>query len=62
MKPTIPQVEEALGVKAEDWDCVDPEKLIDAIYELSVTITNSPPNQNNLHHLRRVQLPGKESR
>ncbi|WP_151636154.1 hypothetical protein [Noviherbaspirillum aerium] len=60
MKPTICQVEEALGVKAEDWDCVDPEELIEAIYHLSVETedTFSNPKRTNVHSLRELKVPG----
>jgi hypothetical protein len=59
MKPTVSQVEDALGVKAEDWDCVDPEELIDVIYRLSLEAGDAPSRQNNVHHLQDPKLPGK---
>lgn len=48
MKPTIKQVEEALGVKAEDWDCVDPQELIDVIYRLSIELQASSSDSANI--------------
>jgi len=59
MKPTVSQVEESLGVKAEDWDCVSPEELIDAIYRLSIEPddTSSHQEQTNVHPLRKPKSP-----
>lgn len=64
IKPTVRQVEEALGVKAEDWDCVDPEELIETIYHLSVEAddTSSNPKPTNIHPLRGPKAPGNGSR
>lgn len=59
MKPTIPQVEQALGVKAEDWDCVDPEELVDTIYRLSTEAGNAPADKSNVHALQDSKLKGK---
>ncbi|MEC4717890.1 hypothetical protein RY831_01890 [Noviherbaspirillum sp. CPCC 100848] len=59
MKPTIRQVEEALGVKSEDWDCVDPEELIDVIYRLSTEAGDVSSEQTNVHPLQGSHLPGK---
>jgi hypothetical protein len=60
MKPTIRQVEEALGVKAQDWDCVDPKELIDVIYRLSIEADNTVSKQsNNVHLLPGQKLTGK---
>lgn len=35
-KPSIKDVETRLGVSKEMWDTLDPEDLIEAIYELSI--------------------------
>lgn len=59
MKPTVHQVELALGVKADDWDCVAPEELIDTIYRLSVEEDNPLSDQSNVHPLKSPKLPGK---
>lgn len=59
MKPTVRQVELALGVKAEDWDCIDPEELIDVIYHLSVEADNPSSDQSNVHVLQPPKLPSK---
>lgn len=59
MKPTVSEVEEALGVKSEDWDCVDPEELIDTIYRLSSKTDDAISKQTNIHPLQYPKLPGK---
>jgi hypothetical protein len=59
MKPTLRQVELALGVKAEDWDCVDPEELINTIYQLSVEEGTPVPDKSNVHPLQVPKIPGK---
>lgn len=59
MKPTLQQVEEALGVKSADWDCVDPQELIDVIYRLSSETGEASSGQTNVHPLKDSQLPGK---
>lgn len=62
IKPTVRQVEEALGVKAEDWDCVDPEELIETIYNLSIADDiPSIPKPTNVHPLREPKVPGNEN-
>lgn len=36
-KPTVREVELSLGVNKDMWDAVDPEDLIEAIYNLSIS-------------------------
>lgn len=57
MKPTVHQVELALGVKAEDWDCVAPEELVETIYRLSVDADKPLSDQFNVHPLQTPKFP-----
>jgi hypothetical protein len=36
VKPSVEQVEDALETSVNDWDCVNPADLIDAVFRLSI--------------------------